>query len=371
MDKHYEVVLYGASGYTGKLTAWKLAERGIPFIAAGRNAERIEAELAKVPELKGHDYKCVAVEHDSKALAELFRGRKIVINQVGPFMQIGLPTVRACLEAGCHYFDTTGEPDWMLLLKREYGKKFADKGLILCPANAVMWVEGLLVAEIALETPGIDSLNIVYLADSVPSLTSTKSFLRMCTQPQYHLQNNALVQWPYAKSYQVVIPGEHEIFGALPWGGGGEPIWYEDDPRVRNCRLLLTFRNQTLMDGVMGMLRRFEDECRNLPPEKQEEVTNQWGDAMVGSEPQREDPNLHRGTISCHGRGVTSSVTVNVRGHSGYVQTGLLGAEAARRVLRNQFNAVGFASPTQVFGARALIGALAEEGLISWDLKSV
>jgi DNA-binding LacI/PurR family transcriptional regulator len=39
MTTQYNVVLYGASGYTGKLTAWKLAERGIPFIAAGRNAE--------------------------------------------------------------------------------------------------------------------------------------------------------------------------------------------------------------------------------------------------------------------------------------------------------------------------------------------
>ncbi|WP_239142976.1 hypothetical protein [Variovorax sp. WS11] len=48
MSTNYQVVVYGASGYTGKLTAWKLAERGIPFIAAGRNAERLQMELAKV-----------------------------------------------------------------------------------------------------------------------------------------------------------------------------------------------------------------------------------------------------------------------------------------------------------------------------------
>src|SRR5471030_1155629 len=113
MATTYEVVLYGASGYTGKLTAWKLAERGIPFIAAGRNAERLRAELAKLPELKDADYECVAVPHDRKALAGLFKGRQVVINIVGPFMQLGLPVVEACLDAGCHYIDTTGEMDWV------------------------------------------------------------------------------------------------------------------------------------------------------------------------------------------------------------------------------------------------------------------
>ena len=60
MATTYDVVLYGASGYTGKLTAWKLAERGIPFIAAGRNKERLQEEMSRVPELAGHDYQCVA-----------------------------------------------------------------------------------------------------------------------------------------------------------------------------------------------------------------------------------------------------------------------------------------------------------------------
>ena len=59
MSTNYEVVLYGASGYTGKLTAWKLAEAGIPFIAAGRSQANLEKEMALVPELKGHDYQIV------------------------------------------------------------------------------------------------------------------------------------------------------------------------------------------------------------------------------------------------------------------------------------------------------------------------
>jgi len=371
MTKQYEVVLYGASGYTGKLTAWKLAERGIPFIAAGRNAERLQAEMAKVPELEGHDYRCVDVNNDRRALAELFHGKKVVINIVGPFMQLGRPVVEACLDAGCHYFDTTGEMDWVQLLGSELGPRFKAKGLALCPANSYMWAEGNIAAEIALETPGIDTLDIVYLADSQVSVASTASFLRMCTNPQYFLQNRELVMWPYARSYTVQLPGEHQIFNALPWSGGGEPVWFHGDPRVSNCRVLASFRNQEMFAGVFGLLQKFEAECRALPQARREEITNAWGADITKAEPPREDPHVNRCILSCQGRGNTSAVSVILRGNSPYAQTGVLGAEAARRVLRGQLHDSGFVSPAKAFGARALLASLAEEGYLAHEVHRI
>jgi hypothetical protein len=362
------VVLYGASGYTGKLTAWKLAERGIPFIAAGRNKARLVEEMAKVSELRGHDYSCVSVAHDKAALTELFSGRKVVLNIVGPFMQLGRPVVEAALAAGCHYFDTTGETDWMFALKREYGAAFAARDLVLCPANSYMWAEGNLAAEIALETPGIDSLDSVYLADSDTSIASTMSFLRMCTNPQFFIKNRDLVQWPWATAYQVVVAGEHIPLNALPWGGGGETVWYEGDPRVRNCRVLVSFRDQERFNAVHGVLQKFELECRHLDHPAREETTNQWGQGITQVEPGRENPDINRCILSCHGRGNTRSVTVILRGNSPYAQTGVLGAEAARRILRRQWSAIGFASPAQAFGARNLLAAQGEEGYLAYEV---
>jgi Family of unknown function (DUF5938)/Saccharopine dehydrogenase NADP binding domain len=370
MSTNYQVVVYGASGYTGKLTAWKLAERGIPFIAAGRNAERLRMEMELVPELRGADYECVAVSHDRKALASLFAGKKVVINIVGPFMQLGLPVVEACLDAGCHYFDTTGEMDWLQMLRQEFGAKFKAKGLALCPANSYMFAEGNIAAEIALETPGIDSLDIVYLGDSPVSEASTASFLRMCTNPQYRLANRELVMWPYAANYQVTVPGETNVFNALPWSGGGEPLWYQHDPRVRNCSVLVSFRNQQLFAGVFGLLQKFEAECRQLPHAEREATTNAWGANITKAEPPREDPLVNRCILACHGRGSTASVEVILRGNSPYAQTGVLGAEAARRVLRGQLLNTGFVSPVQAFGARQLLAAQAEEGYLSWEVRS-
>lgn len=372
MTNNYQVVIYGASGYTGKLIAWKLAMRGIPFIAAGRNAQRLEAEMAKIPELKGHDYRCVAVAHDRKAMAELFAGKKVVINVAGPFMQLGRPVVEASLDAKCHYFDTTGEADWMTLLKHEFGARFAAAGLALVPANSYMWTEGNLAAEIALETPGIDSLDIVYLADSQVSVASTLSFMRMCTKPQYYLQNRKLVSWPQATAFPVQLPGEHVPFMALPWSGGGEPIWYEGDPRVSNIKVLVSFRNQDAMNAILGLLQKFEAEAKDLSPTDQEAWTNQVGSTISPpEEPPREDPDVNRAILSCYGRGNTNSVSVILRGSCPYAQTGVIGAEAARRALLGQLKAVGFASPTQIMGARSLLGALADEGYMTWDEKHV
>lgn len=371
MKSNYQVVVYGASGYTGKLIAWKLAKRGIPFLAVGRNQERLEAEMAKVPELKGHDYRCVAVKHERQALAALFADKKVVLNVAGPFMQLGRPVVEAALDAKCHYFDTTGEADWMQLLKREFGPRFAAAGLALVPANSYMWAEGNLAAEIALETPGIDTLDIVYLADSQVSVASSLSFMRMCTKAQYYLQNHALVAWPQATAYEVQIPGEHVSYMALPWSGGGEPIWYEQDARVSNVKVLVSFRNQDGFNAVFGLLQKFEVEAKHLSAAEQEAWTNHAGGLITQVEPPREDPNTNRAVLSCHGRGNTNSVSVILRGNSPYAQTGVIGAEAARRALLGQLKAVGFSSPAQAMGARSLLGALADEGYMSWDGTNV
>lgn len=367
MNNHYQVVVYGASGYTGKLTAWKLAKRGIPFLAAGRNAERLKMELERVPELTRADFQCVAIKHARRDLAELFKGKKLVINIVGPFMQLGRPVVEACLDAGCHYFDTTGEMDWVQMLRQEFGPQFEARKLALCPATSYMWAEGNIAAEIALETPGIDSLDIVYQGDSPVSEASTASFLRMGTNPQYHLANKELVMWPYATSYNVTVPGEARTFAALPWGGGGEPLWYQHDPRVRNCSVLVSFRNPAMFAAIFGLLQKFEAECRQLPQADREKTTNAWGEMVTTAEPPREDPLVNRSVLVCHGRGTSAGVRVVLRGNSPYAQTGVFGAEAARRVLLGQLLKTGFVSPAQAFGARNLLAAQAEEGYLSWD----
>ena len=363
MRNAYEVVIYGASGYTGKLIAWQLAERGIPFVAAGRSMERLEAEMAKVPELEGFNYKCVEVAHESEALVSLFSDMSIVYNVVGPFMQLCEVVVRASLDAGCHYLDTTGEQDWMLFCEEHYGQAYKDAGLLLVPACSWMWAAGNLAAEIALETPEVDSLDIVYCPNGEPSQASTRSFLRMCCQPQYYLEHGEMCAWPSATSYEVALPGRHRMLKALPWSGGGEPVWYNTDDRVTNCTVLTSFTNQVVMQAVVDRMITFEAEYANKPIEQQEAITNQWADELCQEEPARDIPEVHRTTISCYGRGSTAGVSVTLWATCGYSQTGALAAFAVQRILSGQAKVVGFVSPAAAFGARNLIQDLANIGL--------
>ncbi|MGH8882213.1 MAG: saccharopine dehydrogenase NADP-binding domain-containing protein, partial [Stackebrandtia sp.] len=125
-----QVVVYGASGYTGRLICEYLREYNIPFLAAGRDHARVREAVAAVPGIDTVDYEVAEVEHTAAALAEAFRGAKVVLNTVGPFARYGHEVVQACLEIGAHYTDTNGEQNWMIDAEARYGAEFAARELV-------------------------------------------------------------------------------------------------------------------------------------------------------------------------------------------------------------------------------------------------
>ncbi|MCW2249267.1 hypothetical protein M2352_004927 [Azospirillum fermentarium] len=360
------VVVYGASGYTGKWVSAMLGMRKIPFIAAGRSKARLEEQLGKFPELQGADYRVVQVEHTEQALTALLEGRQVVFNLVGPFMQLGGPVVRAALAAGCHYLDATGEQDWMLHLQREYGAAFEARDLVLAPATSSMWNAGALVSELVLETPGIDSLDISYTLRGIPSVASTLSFMRMVCQPQYYLYDNRLTPWDSAADgVRIAVPGIHQEQIALPWSGGGESVWYAGDPRVRHCITVVTFGNPAFMNMVSGRMQEFRDHHQSKSPEEQERITNAWAmEIAPQGEPPREDLNLHRVMFTAHGRGRLNARSVVLHGVTGYMMTGSIAGITIDNLLRRRQRAAGFSAAITVVGHRHLLAGMQEDGVV-------
>ena len=86
MSSKRPVILYGASGFSGRLAAEYLREYNMPFIAAGRNKAKIQEVMNHVPGIETADYEVVEVAHTVDALAKLFAGAKAVCNTVGPFI---------------------------------------------------------------------------------------------------------------------------------------------------------------------------------------------------------------------------------------------------------------------------------------------
>jgi short subunit dehydrogenase-like uncharacterized protein len=169
MTETKRVIVYGASGYTGRLVCEYLRELGVPFIAAGRDKARIQSVMDKVPGIESADYEAVAVAHDVTALTALFADTDVVCNMVGPFIKYGPEVVEACLASNCHYLDTTGEQDWMLHARETWHEAFRAKGLLLSPCVAQMYTTGEIAANVALETPA--------------STRSTSSFCGRASQP--------------------------------------------------------------------------------------------------------------------------------------------------------------------------------------------
>lgn len=97
-------MIYGATGYTGKLAARRAAEKGLKPLLAGRNAKKVQA----VAEPLGLDWAALSLDRPNaldKALGEV----DAVLHIAGPFSATSKPMLDACLRTGTHYLDITGE----------------------------------------------------------------------------------------------------------------------------------------------------------------------------------------------------------------------------------------------------------------------
>jgi len=107
-----DIVIFGATGFVGRLTAAYLAEQapaGVRIALAGRNRERLEEVRAGLPDAAAEWEIIVADASEPVTLAALAARTRVVATTVGPYVRLGMPLVEACAIAGTHYCDLTGE----------------------------------------------------------------------------------------------------------------------------------------------------------------------------------------------------------------------------------------------------------------------
>ena len=365
------VVVYGASGYTGRLVCEYLRELNVPFIAAGRNKELLADVVGRIPGIETASYDVVEVEHTVEALTDLFTGAQVVCNMVGPFISFGDDVAEAALAAGWHYLDTTGEQNWLLHAQEKWGQAFADAGLLLSPGVAQMYTTGEIAANICLETPGLDTLDIVVLWKGFPTYASTQTIFTILTADWFHLVENQYVQWDPLTNLDVVVPGQHELSLAVPWGGTSHPVWFKNDPRVATCRAVGGVLNRPVMEAVVATTALVEAEIKTLPLDEQGpalgEIAKQWQSGM----PPRENPRLNTSVDSVYASGPLGRAHCVIHGNSNYKQTGLMQAWAAMSLIQQPPRRVGLASACQAFGHRELLGVLRAFGLVLEPIVTV
>lgn len=135
LDRPYALTVFGATGFTGRLTAAYLARtigHDVPWAIAGRSRSKLDAvraELAAInPACEGVGVVEASVD-DPSSLALMAENTAAVITTVGPYALHGIPVVEACVDRGAHYGDITGEPQFVAEVIARFDARARDKGL--------------------------------------------------------------------------------------------------------------------------------------------------------------------------------------------------------------------------------------------------
>eukprot|EP00949_MAST-11_sp_MAST-11-sp1_P003085 g3085.t1 len=132
-----DIVLWGATGFTGGFVARELckatAAHGLRWGIAGRNAEKLRA-LAESLDGDNEPQLIEAQVDDEVALRGMVQNASVLVSTAGPFSEIGMPALRACISEGVHYIDTNGEIPWHRRMIAECSEEAERRQVALIPS---------------------------------------------------------------------------------------------------------------------------------------------------------------------------------------------------------------------------------------------
>lgn len=144
------IVLFGATGYTGRRTAEEMVERGLRPVLAGRSP----GKLAPLAEGLGGLETATADVSDVASVRDLIGEGDVLVSTVGPFVQLGEAALTAAVETGATYLDSTGEPPFIRRVFEEFGPLAEQTGAGLLTAFGNDYVPGNLAGALALRLAG-------------------------------------------------------------------------------------------------------------------------------------------------------------------------------------------------------------------------
>jgi short subunit dehydrogenase-like uncharacterized protein len=207
-------LLYGAYGYTGELLAREAVRRGLRPTLAGRSAAKLEplARRLGLPWL-------VADLEDTASLRKAVAGHALVLHAAGPFVHTALPMLRACLEAGAHYLDITGEiPVFEQTLAHDKLARERDVALVSGVGFDVVPTD-CLARHVSERVKDPRALHLAFDAVGSPSAGTAVSALEGLPRGGLVRRGGMLVPWPLGKGARTVrFTGAARTVVPIPWG---------------------------------------------------------------------------------------------------------------------------------------------------------
>ncbi len=208
------LLLYGATGYTGRLILAEALARGLRPILSGRTADAVRMLAAA----HGLEARPVSLT-DAGALRRALEGVRAVLHCAGPFVHTAAPMLEACLDAGAHYLDITGE---IAVFEQvaTLDARARTRAVTLLPGVGFDVVPtDCLAAHLARRLPGAVALELAFSGGSGPSHGTAATVIEGLGQGGAVRRGGRIVRVPTAWRWRSVpFADKSRLCVTIPWG---------------------------------------------------------------------------------------------------------------------------------------------------------
>ena len=335
-------ILYGATGYTGRLIAERAVSLGMRPILAGRDPAKLQP-LASQLSLELRNFSL----DDPALVARQLEGAQLVLNCAGPFVRTAPTMMSTCLTAKVHYLDITGEIP-VIEHAHNLDAQARTAGIVLMPAVGFDVVPtDCLAAMLAQRLAGSTQLELAFGGGGALSPGTAKTLVLSLPEGGRIRRDGKIVRVPLAwKTREIPFRAGLRYGMTIPWGdvasayhSTGVPnirVYIETSPRrVKRLRRLKWLAPLLRFSWAQQLAeQRIDARIKGPTPQQRErQKTSLWGEVIDAS-------------------GNRASATMVTPG--GYELTARTSLETVRRVLLGGLGP-GFSTPSQAFGAKFIL----------------
>lgn len=337
------LLLYGATGYTGRLILEEALARGVRPILAGRNAASVAALAAP----HGLESRSASLD-DAAALDRALAGVRLVIHCAGPFGRMSPPMVEACVRNRVHYLDITGE---IAVFERlaAMTARFAAAGITVIPGVGFDVVPSdCLAAHLKHRLPGATDLTLAFVGGTGLSHGTATTMVENIGEGGAVRRNGRIERVPAAFATRDVDFGDRvRHCMSIPWGDVSTAYHSTNIPNI------------TVYTAVAPKTVRMLRLGRPLLPLLGTALAQRWLKARIDA--RAPGPSAER-RAGAHSRlwaevrdGAGNVARARLVAPDGYSLTAMTAVAAAVRVLAGGV-ATGFLTPSAAFGRDFILG---------------
>lgn len=343
------ICVLGATGYTGRLVVSELQRRGLAFVAAGRSAAKLQVLATERGGLETR----VADVHDPAALASLARSSGVIINCAGPFVDFGEPVVKAAIEHGAHYVDTTGEQPFLKAMLAHDDEARRQKVAVVSALAFEIALSDCAAAVAAGDFHDLAAVHVFYAANFHASQGTQRTVLRMLQSPGYQYLHGDWVEEATARvRRQVHLPPPLGRCTALSFPSA-EIITLPRHLSAREVRVFFALPPWTA--AVAGSLAPWLRLLMHTPLSRL--AQRMVGSGTGGPDAATRAADTFHIVLELRGirRGRAATKRVVVSGRDPYGITAAIAATGAIRMLAGDYDRCGVLAPAQAFDPQALL----------------